>query len=164
MKTSFAGAVAALVALAAACSNESPIAQRCHDIPANGCPAIDGACQDPTCAATYACNDDGTWSFVASCNHPDGGGGSGSGDGATNASDAGAGFDVNGIDAPPGANGEGCTPLEGTDCPLAVALGCAASGGSDPCCGCEELFVCSNGGWNLWGSCFDDGGIQQAAP
>jgi hypothetical protein len=64
------------------------------------------------------------------------------------------------IDAPPGAfGGPGCESLVVPDCALGVALAC----GNSACCGCEDLFVCENGGWELWGTC-GDAGPQQSIP
>ena len=63
-------------------------------------------------------------------------------------------FDVS-IDAPPGAyGGPGCVDLEQPDCSLGTALAC---GGTADCCGCQDLYVCSNGGWVPWGECTDAG-------
>ena len=63
------------------------------------------------------------------------------------------------IDAPPGAfGGPGCGDLLEPDGALGVALACGAS-----CCGCEDLFVCENGGWELWGTC-GDAGPEQSIP
>lgn len=59
-------------------------------------------------------------------------------------------------DAPPGSyGGPGCQLLEEPDCQLGLALAC-----SNGCCGCEDLFVCTNGAWELWGSC-SDAGVRQ---
>jgi hypothetical protein len=58
---------------------------------------------------------------------------------------------------PPGANGGSCaetaTDLESPDCTVDEALAC------NDCCGCENLYVCSDGGWSLWGECGDAGTI-----
>jgi len=43
-------------------------------------------------------------------------------------------------------------PPQPPDCPLATGFACATA-----CCGCEDLFVCENGGWTPWGSCGDAG-------
>jgi hypothetical protein len=153
MKRSLAllpGLVAALTALAAACNESSPPAV-CRDIPANGCPVDNGAdaCQDPTCAAVYWCQG-GSWVLDHACPgfspdaapHP-----------VEASADAGA-PDVT-IDAPAGAyGGPGCGDLQAPDCSLGTALACGAA--SD-CCGCQDLFVCDNGGWSLWGECVDGG-------
>ncbi|HEY2514469.1 MAG TPA: hypothetical protein VGI39_26575 [Polyangiaceae bacterium] len=153
----FAAAVA--VAIAGGCDNSAQVAPVCHDIPANGCPLEPDACQDPTCAATYTCNSDGTWSFAAKCNgfNPDAG--------HPQPLDAGVqGFDASGFDVPPGAyGGPGCdqNDLTEPDCTVSVGLACESSGGKDPCCGCETLFTCADGGWNVWGECFADGGIVE---
>jgi hypothetical protein len=149
-------------ALAAACATSSPEAHLCQDVPAGGCPLSYGvACDDPACAAAYACNPDGTWTLDHVCPARD------AGDDAANASDAGdaeaaapPSFDAAGIDAPPGAGGgPGCVDPEPPDCWLDQALAC--SGSSDPCCGCEELYVCTLGTQVPWGYCSVDGGIVQ---
>lgn len=146
-------AAAALAAIAVACSDQQ--IQSCHAIPAGGCPlAGNGAeCQDPSCAAAYGCDETtGTWIFDHACPAQDGGNVQ---DASTDA-DAGkdANFDAN-IDAPPGAfGGPGCVTLQPPDCPLGEALICSAG-----CCGCSDLWVCNDGGWDPWGTCSDDAGI-----
>jgi hypothetical protein len=151
-------ALGAAFAVAAACTTSSPEAHLCTDVPDGGCPLSYGvACDDPACAAAYACNPDGTWTLDHVCPARDGGGG-----------DAGAdtgpapGFDASGIDAPPGAGGgPGCADPEMPDCWLDQALTCAP-GSSDPCCGCEDLFVCTGGTQALWGYCRPDAGVVYA--
>lgn len=147
------GALAALlvVGVASACAVDAARAQRCSDIPPGGCPLSHGvACEDPACEATYACRPGNVWELAEHCppREPtvrDGGG----------LEDAGAEagpLDAS-VDAPPGAyGGPGCPSLIAPECALGVALAC----GSD-CCGCEDLFVCRQGGWDLWGSCGPDG-------
>jgi hypothetical protein len=68
--------------------------------------------------------------------------------------DAGAPVSIDAsIDAPPGAfGGPGCPSLQTPDCALGLALACDIH-----CCGCEDLFVCEEGGWALWGYCGDAG-------
>jgi hypothetical protein len=131
-----------------ACS-DGPIAQACTDIPAGGCPLSRGlACADPLCEAAYACRPGNVWELRERCPTraaPEDGGG----DGAVDAPDARASssFDAS-IDAPPGATGgPGCLPLQAPDCPLGLVLSCQG------CCGCEDLFVCASGAWELWGVC-----------
>ena len=140
------------LAVAAACSDQA--IQPCRNIPAGGCPSAGGSeCQDPSCATVYACNEvDGTWSFVRACPPQDGG----------NVQDANidaapdAGMDAD-IDAPPGAfGGPGCVTLQPPDCPLGLALVCSSG-----CCGCTDLFVCNDGGWDPWGTCGDAGIVPQ---
>jgi len=141
-----------LVALAAlvACEDNTVTPQRCTDIPPGGCPLGHGvSCEDPSCEATYACEEGNVWSFVAKCPYREAGG----------PVDAfvpeGGSYDAN-IDAPPGAfGGPGCEDLEVPDCSLGAALACQAN-----CCGCEDLFVCENGGWTLWGTCGDAGPVK----
>jgi hypothetical protein len=60
------------------------------------------------------------------------------------------------IDVEGAFGGPGCVDLQAPDCPLGLAISCP-----NGCCGCEDLFVCRNGGWNLWGQCVD-GGITQS--
>jgi hypothetical protein len=148
----------AALAAAGACTTASPDAHLCTDVPAGGCPLSNGvACDDPSCAAAYACNPDGTWTLDHVCPARDAG--------AVDASDSGVadtapvGFDAAGIDAPPGAGGgPGCVDPEAPDCWLDQALTCPA-GSNDPCCGCENLFVCANGGQLPWGYCSPDAGL-----
>ncbi len=151
--TSAAAVAFVTVVLAAACGGDIEQAAPCGEIPTGGCPKPDGTCSDPTCVSIYACID-GAWRFASACNN----------DGATRASTSDAG-DAGGRDSsasdaaiardagfvvPPGANGgPGCGTLQPPDCPLALALSCSL----DSCCGCEDLYVCRNGGWDTWGTC-----------
>jgi len=32
---------------------------------------------------------------------------------------------------------------------------------SPDCCGCVDLWVCDNGGWNIWAECVDGGIVLQ---
>ena len=141
---------AAAASLAGGCSDVSPPIA-CRDIPDGGCPIQGGvSCQDPSCAALYSCNNvDGGWTFVKTCPPSDG-----------NVQDTNipppndAGYD---IDAPPGAfGGPGCIDLQPPDCPLGTALSCSSG-----CCGCEDLYVCDDGGWDPWGTCSADAGVTQ---
>jgi hypothetical protein len=150
----FAG-VASVIAIAVAplgaCS-DAPQPALCDDIPDGGCPLSHGvACIDPSCAAVYACNA-GVWSLDHVCPHQDA---AIVGDAAVDARPSlvrDASFDV-----PPGASGgPGCADLQPPDCSLGFALACPA----DQCCDCEDLFVCADGGWGLWGSCDGDGGLD----
>ena len=42
----------------------------------------------------------------------------------------------------------GAVALQAPDCSLGLALACPQG-----CCGCEDLFVCENGGWSYWATC-----------
>ena len=150
----FVASVFGALGVAAACSSPLLVTY-CTNIPAGGCPGADGTnCVDPTCAAIYERQSDCSWTFVQDCPgyvapadaavaHGDG---SSSADGGPTITDA-------AFPLPEGAaGGPGCTELETPDCPLALAAGCGAS-----CCGCQNLFVCSDGGWNAWGVCGDAG-------
>jgi hypothetical protein len=146
-------ALAAALSLApfAACKetiNESP----CKDVPAGGCPLSHGvACDDPACEAAYACHPDGTWTLDHVCPARDA-----SADVTPIDAALPPPFDASAIDAPPGAGGgPGCEPLQPSDCSLAAALACPTG-----CCDCSDLFVCTNGSWDLWGTCGDDTGIR----
>ena len=135
-----------------ACSDK-PTAQTCTNIPAGGCPLSRGlACSDPSCEAAYACRPGNVWELRERC--PPRGPADDDG-GRTDASEAGASpsFDA-AIDAPPGAaGGPGCAPLQAPDCPLGLVLSCQG------CCGCEDLFVCASGAWELWGACSPSGPV-----
>lgn len=139
----------------ASCEDNYVVPQPCSDIPAGGCPLSHGvACEDPACEAIYACRENNVWEFRARCPGRDGGGPV---DAFAPEAEA-AAFDAS-IDAPPGAfGGPGCTSLIEPDCALGVALACGAG-----CCGCEDLFVCENGGWEFWGTC-GDAGPRQSLP
>ncbi|MBX3258926.1 MAG: hypothetical protein KF782_04355 [Labilithrix sp.] len=142
-------AVVATLALAAACADD-PIPRPCSNIPAGGCPLSRGvACDDPECEAVYACLPGDVWELRQTCPPREGRARSD----ASAPPDAASPFDAS-FDAPPGAfGGPGCESLQAPDCMLGLALAC----GPD-CCGCEELFVCEDRGWTLWGTC-GDGGI-----
>ena len=147
--------LAALVAVVTGClalaatpsCEDAPTEGACKDVPAGGCPLSRGvACQDPSCEAVYACRAGNVWELERTCPPREGGAGV---DAATDApSEVSRPFDAS-IDAPPGANGgPGCDQLQPPDCPLALALACSSG-----CCGCEDLFVCQNGGWSYWSTC-----------
>lgn len=141
--------VGAVVAVLAACNDPLPTFA-CEDIPAGGCPtkSID-VCVDGTCAAVYRCNADATWSKVRDCPAQPA-----AADAGLDANDAAAeashrGRDA-GLDAPPGASGgPGCLALQPPECSLGYALACDP----DDCCGCDDVFVCADGGWSAWGTC-----------
>lgn len=144
------GAVASAVVLATivvAC-NDTTTAEPCTNVPPGGCPLSRGvACEDPTCEAVYACREGNVWELQRTCPPREAGvpREASAGDAAADATRP---FDAS-IDAPPGANGgPGCTMLQAPDCPLGLALACSAG-----CCGCEDLFVCDNGGWSYWATC-----------
>jgi hypothetical protein len=143
-----------LVALASSCSDQVDI--DCRNIPTGGCRGSDSTnCEDPTCREIYACQANGSWTPVVACPaRPDSGMDAGAPHDAS--SDARETLEVSvrdvRIDVPPGAGGgEGCIDLEMPDCPLEVALACS------DCCGCEDLWVCSDGGWEQWGECSEAG-------
>lgn len=145
-------AVALVVSLAIASCSDGETPQECTDIPAGGCPLSRGvACSDPTCEATYACRPGNVWELRERCPARADAGVKDVVVSESSPSDA-------AIDAPPGAyGGPGCGPLQQPDCSLGTALSCPASAA---CCNCEDLFVCENGGWVLWGTC-SDAGIRQ---
>jgi hypothetical protein len=137
-----------LAAMLLACSDPPP-PRACGNLRPPACPSDSDAdvCADRTCASVYEC-DDGNWVFVQNCPgtspeagaHPT----DASREDAPRAPDSEA-------DAPPGAyGGPGCTALQLPDCSLGTALGCA---NTPDCCGCQDLYVCANGAWNLWGAC-----------
>lgn len=132
-------------------------AQPCRGIPEGGCPLSHGlACDDPTCVAAYACTPGGAWVFDHPCpGHGDAGGDASTADVRDARSEAYVPRDAN-IDVPGANGGPGCPDLQPPDCPLGLALAC----GSASCCDCIDLFVCTNGGWNLWGTC-DNGALAE---
>lgn len=136
-----------LLFLAAGC-DDSIAPAACRDIPDGGCPLAAGAvCQDPSCAAAYACQADGTWALDHVCAGQDA---SAADAGVPPQSDAGL-RDVS-TDVEGAFGGPGCIDLQPPDCPLGTALACAQG-----CCGCESLFVCRDAGWDPWGVCDDAG-------
>ncbi len=143
MKERFATAVL-FAALAAGACQEASTADTCKGIPEGGCPLSHGAaCDDPACIAAYACTPSGAWKLDHACPPRVDAGGVDLAD----ASDARVPRDVS-IDVPGANGGPGCANLEPPDCPLGLAVLCG-----DGCCGCEDLFVCTDGGWNPWGTC-----------
>ena len=142
--------------IAVACSDGSNPPEPCTNIPAGGCPLSHGvACDDPACQAVYACLANDTWQLDHVCPAREGGAADAGDSG--DAGETGPSFDAN-IDAPPGAfGGPGCDPLEAPDCELGLVLACGTG-----CCDCTDLFVCQNGGWDLWGTCSPDAGVQQS--
>ncbi len=144
MKPSFA-TLLVFVALEwfGACRDQ-PVAQTCRNVPGGGCPLAHGvACDDPACAAAYACLPDGTWQLDHVCPARDAGA-----DAQAPPKDAGL-KDVD-LDVVGAFGGPGCAALEPPDCPFGVAATCTSG-----CCGCEDLFVCRDGGWDPYASCTD---------
>lgn len=123
----------------------------CTGVPAGGCPLSRGvACEDPACESVYACRPGNVWELDHTCPPHE------AGASVTEAGTDAAVIPDAALDAPPGANGgPGCDPLQLPDCMLGFALVCPSG-----CCDCEELYVCENGGWSLWGSCSADAGIR----
>jgi hypothetical protein len=162
---SVAAIVAVVTALAGACSafGDGPDQQPCKDIPAGGCPggAIDGYsadlnCQDLSCTAIYSCDADAGWVFVAKCAPHDGG----VPEAHITSPDANLRRDSD-WDVPVGASGgNGCVELQAPDCSLGLALACPV----DECCCCETVYVCDDGGWNVWGYCEDGGALMTSGP
>jgi hypothetical protein len=160
-------------ALAFAC-NDPVLDTYCTGIPTGGCPSdnpstcvhdagSDGYTGDPTCAAIYSHTPDCIWSLVQTCPgyvapHDAGV------DATLDAHDAATTKDAArrdaGFEIPEGAGGgPDCADLESPDCPLEEALVCGAS-----CCGCQTLYLCENGGWNVWGECDDGGTLVPVSP
>jgi hypothetical protein len=146
--------LAAAFSVASACE-DGPIPEPCSNIPAGGCPLSRGvACEDPACEAVYACRPNNVWELQERCPAHQ----AGSRQDASVQTDAAPApsFDAS-IDAPPGAfGGPGCDSLQTPDCALGVVLACGAS-----CCGCEDLYVCEDNGWSLWGTCGDRGIVPE---
>jgi hypothetical protein len=125
-----------------------PDSAPCNSIPDGGCP-LDrgGTCDDPDCAALYGC-DNGTWSFLQTCDQPDGGAGAGGAVTGTGGGGGGGPVYDGGLDGctPVVINTTGetmdCTPdLAGEegDCPIQAALGCAQRACLT---GCSDFFLC----------------------
>jgi hypothetical protein len=152
-------------AVACGAFEDLPDQQICHDIPEGGCPApleTDAGptanCADPACSALYACVGDGGWSLIAKC--PLREGGAVDAHSAEDARREGGQLRDVAFEVPPGASGgPGCTDLESPDCPLSLGLACP----SDQCCCCQDLYVCLDGGWDIWGYCDDGGSIVPAS-
>jgi hypothetical protein len=155
--SAFGAGLVTLTCVVASCEDTSPPIP-CVDAPPDGCPEDFGAdvCQDRRCDSVYACND-GHWAFVRACGARDG-----ASDPDVPEVDGDAGYNRDSLadlDAPSGAfGGPGCIPLQAPDCPLGVALVCSSS---VDCCGCQDLFLCADGGWEPWGLCADGGIIAR---
>jgi hypothetical protein len=151
--------VALLVPTLGAC-NSLAVPPSCADIPDGGCPEDNGAqvCADPTCNAVYVC-DDGNWSYVMACPaHPHEAGVDAAleaeAEAEAAASDATKLPDVPFV-VPPGAyGGASCEDPQLPDCWLGTAIACE---GTADCCGCQDLWLCQNGGWVSWGQCTASG-------
>lgn len=139
--------VTVAVAGVVACEDAS-IAVPCSNIPPGGCPLSRGvACEDPACEAVYLCREGNVWELREHCPPRE----AGVVDGGSADVASPSPFDAGVYDVPPGAfGGPGCTSLQIPDCSLGLALACG-----EGCCGCEDLFVCEDRGWNLWGACVD---------
>jgi hypothetical protein len=153
-------ALAALVALGLAASSAVSACDTpatlfpCTDIPDGGCPRQYGvSCDDPACAAIYLCRQGNVWELERTCPARDGA----APDAPPDVADAGALRDVQ-TDVPGAWGGPGCGPLQPPDCMLGTAVSC---GGQAGCCGCEDLFVCRDGGWDPWGTCGPGGPMPQ---
>jgi hypothetical protein len=146
------GVTVAVAAHFFACGDSVAESRSCNAIPQGGCPARAGQdpCADLACAAVYTCAADRRWVRSRACASIAEADASVSGSGERALPDAQPVLDTGMVDgAPPGASGgPGCAPLQAPDCALAVALACSAG-----CCGCEDLFVCTAGGWSAWGNC-----------
>ena len=134
------------VAIAAACQDDLAVPQPCTNIPAGGCP-INGSqeCTDPTCEAVYACKADRTWSLERVCPVHD----AGLVDAAPVEAAALSSVRDASTDVAGSSGGPGCPNLQPPDCSLGAGLACPPT----MCCGCEDLFVCTAGSWNAWGTC-----------
>jgi hypothetical protein len=143
------------VASVGACSafGDANTEPACGEIPEGGCiGSSGGGCPlDPTCTGIYTCDPQGTWSRVAICPVPEGG----RPDAIIMYPDAHLVRDVD-FTVPEGAaGGPGCSELQASCCALSVVLACP----SNQCCGCGEVFVCDDGGWNAWGYCDEAGAL-----
>jgi len=154
------GGVVLVAGLVVFACDDPPVPPECTDIPPYGCPVTGGvSCLDPQCEAIYECRRGNTWDLQEKCPNfdPDAGrvvvadaASDAQPDGPTD-----AGPNPN---APPGAyGGPGCGPLQEPDCTVGLALACPIG-----CCGCEDLFVCLGGAWELWGGCVD--GLVRETP
>jgi hypothetical protein len=136
-------AVPAALVASPSCQDFPPLAP-CQGIPDGGCP-LDrgGTCDDLDCATLYSCND-GAWSFLQACHHPDAGTG-----GSPVTSDGGPIYDGGPDGCTPvviDTTGQttGCTPDNAfPDCPVAAAEGCAQSACLT---GCGDFFLCVSPG------------------
>jgi hypothetical protein len=136
--------LALAVALVIACGDgATPTA--CSNIPKDGCPLSYGrACDDPV----YACLPGNRWELRGTC-APRDAGTIDSGGVVVEAGPRDASIDVEGA-----FGGPGCVDLQPPDCTLGTAVLCPSG-----CCGCEDLFVCRDGGWSAWGVCGPDGAL-----
>ena len=148
-----AGAALVVAMVGLHCS-QLPAIPDCGQIPGEGCPVgRGGTCDDRSCSALYACQND-QWQLVETCPSHGGTGGEGGGGGA-----AAGGFGGGPGSCSPGTidhAGEqsGCDPdlVEAPDCPVEAAESC------HPCeTGCEDFFICLTEGWELVAYCSEEG-------
>ncbi len=131
-----------------ACQEDLSPQEACRDIPEGGCPAYENACADPSCFATYTCSPNETWQVDQVC--PPKEAGPPIEDAGSDAAPVG---DDEYVNVPGALGGPGCGDLQTPDCALGVAAACS----DQNCCDCQDLYVCANGGWDLWGEC--SGGV-----
>jgi hypothetical protein len=155
------GLVAAVAWLLGPACADDTVQSPCTGIPDGGCPLSHGvACADPACEAVYYCLPNNVWQYAQPCPAHEAGvvPPQPIEDGGSDADAGPSAFDAS-VDAPPGAfGGPGCEDLESPECSVGLALACGRG-----CCGCEDLFVCEQGGWTLWGACLD-GGVVHGPP
>jgi len=149
--------VGACVVAFVACSDDVIELDPCGEIPAGGCPRRGDTCSDPTCSTVYTCSD-GTWKLAQTCPLREGGEDAASSDASDGSLDAASPRDASWLDVPGASGGPGCEDLEPPDCPLARVAACPAN----QCCDCEDLYVCRDGGWDVWGSCAN--GVVTSSP
>ncbi|WP_394834152.1 hypothetical protein LVJ94_47365 [Pendulispora rubella] len=137
-------ALLTLAAVAAGCEDSLITLAPCGEIPAGGCPRRGDTCADVTCDAVYTCTE-GAWTRIATCPTREAGPRF---DAGNDDADAAPPSDASWLDVPGSNGGPGCADLEPPDCPLGLAASCP-----NGCCGCEDLFVCRNRGWEFWGTC-----------
>jgi hypothetical protein len=160
-----------VIVLVFACSDPG-FASYCTGIPAGGCPSDDpdtcvhdagpdGEPGDPSCAAIYSHTPDCMWTLVQTCpGYIAPKDASETRDAADDSMNPRVTVRDAGFPLPDGAaGGPGCGALQEPDCPLAEAFDCGQT-----CCDCQTLYVCVNGGWNVWGECGDGGAVVPASP
>lgn len=145
-----AAGLALALGVVGACQQDLSPQQPCRDIPEGGCPDYDNACADPTCFTLYSCGQDDKWQVEQVC--PAKEAGPPIIDAGSDADAAPVG-DNEYLNVPGALGGPGCNDLQTPDCALGVAAACT----DQNCCDCQDLYVCSDGSWDLWGEC--NGGV-----
>ena len=139
--------------------DDPPLPVSCGVLPdTTACPSTGpDTCDDPTCSATYTC-DDGVWTLQAHCPGYQGSAGSGGAAGSAGSAGSAGASGSDGCVGVPSHTGQQCTSLQAPDCDVSLIEGCEP----DACqLGCEGFLRCENGTWSAAyvAYCDEDGNL-----